>query len=121
METPEDSPHLEWWEEAERKDEKEEGEMLEQQEALLESFATTCKEERTRAAAAPAVRTESSPRGHRRVPVCPQFLVRRFAKVACIWKDVAERSKAFEDDASCPANGEGAAAAPIVISSDEEE
>jgi hypothetical protein len=55
IETPKDSPHLEWWEEAERK--AEEDEILEQQEARLESFATTRKEERTRAAAAQAVRS----------------------------------------------------------------
>jgi hypothetical protein len=40
-EMPDDSPRLEWWEEAERKAEEEEDEMLEEQEALLESFATT--------------------------------------------------------------------------------
>jgi hypothetical protein len=44
METPKDSPHLEWWEEVERK--------AEEQEALLESFTTARKEERTRAATA---------------------------------------------------------------------
>jgi hypothetical protein len=44
METPEDSPCLEWWEEAERKAKEEEDEMLEEQETLLESFATACKE-----------------------------------------------------------------------------
>jgi hypothetical protein len=50
-ETPEDSLHLEWWEEAERKaeeEEEEEEEMLEEQRALMESSATACKEERTR-------------------------------------------------------------------------
>jgi hypothetical protein len=46
-EMPEDSLHFEWWEEAERKAEEEE-EMLEEQRALMESFATACKEERTR-------------------------------------------------------------------------
>jgi hypothetical protein len=51
-ETPEDSSRLELWEEAERKAEKEKDEMLEEQEALLESFATACKEERTQAAVA---------------------------------------------------------------------
>jgi hypothetical protein len=51
-ETPEDSPRLEWWEEAERKAEEEEDEMLEKQEALLESFATVRKKEKTRAAEA---------------------------------------------------------------------
>jgi hypothetical protein len=44
METPKDSPCLEWWEEAEHKNE-EEDEMLEKQEALLESFAIVRKEE----------------------------------------------------------------------------
>jgi hypothetical protein len=44
METPEDSPRLEWWEEVERK--------AEEQEALLESFTTARKEEWTRAATA---------------------------------------------------------------------
>jgi hypothetical protein len=39
-------------EEAERKAKEEDGEMLEEQEALLESFATACKEERTRSAVA---------------------------------------------------------------------
>jgi hypothetical protein len=48
-ETPDDSPRLEWWEETEHKAE-EEDEMLEEQEALLESFATARKEERTPAA-----------------------------------------------------------------------
>jgi hypothetical protein len=38
METLEDSPRLEWWEEAERKAEEEENKMPEEQEALLESF-----------------------------------------------------------------------------------
>jgi hypothetical protein len=41
--TLEDSPCLEWWEEAEGKAEEEEDEMLEEPEALLESFATTRK------------------------------------------------------------------------------
>jgi hypothetical protein len=69
-----------------------------------------------------AVHAESSPRRHGRVPACPQFLVRRFAKVAHIWKDAAERCKAFEGDASCSENGEGAAtAAVVVISLDKEE
>jgi hypothetical protein len=111
-ETPEDSPRLEWWEE---------DEMLEEQEALLESFATACKEERTRAATTQAVRAESSPRRHGRVLACPQFPVRRFAELACIWKAVMERRKTFEGGASCFANGEGSVAAVIVISSDEEE
>jgi hypothetical protein len=47
----EDSPCLEWWEEAEWKaeeEEEEDNEMLEEQDALLESFATTHIEERTR-------------------------------------------------------------------------
>jgi hypothetical protein len=51
IETPEDSPRLEWWEEAERKTEEEEDEMTKEQEVLLESFTIACKEERTRAAA----------------------------------------------------------------------
>jgi hypothetical protein len=55
METPKDSPRLEWWEETERKDEEKEDEMLEEQEAQLESFATARTEERTRAAVAQAV------------------------------------------------------------------
>jgi hypothetical protein len=44
-ETPEDSLRLEWWEEEKRKTEEKEDEMLEEQEALLESFATARKEE----------------------------------------------------------------------------
>jgi hypothetical protein len=53
IETMEDSPHLEWWEEEECKaEEEEEDKMLEKQEALLESFATVCKKERTRVAEA---------------------------------------------------------------------
>jgi hypothetical protein len=56
METLEDSPRLEWWEEAERKAKQEEYEMLEEQEVLLESSATTRKEERTRAATVQAIR-----------------------------------------------------------------
>jgi hypothetical protein len=53
IETMEDSPHLEWLEEKVCKaEEEEEDEMLEKQEALLESFATARKEERTRAAEA---------------------------------------------------------------------
>jgi hypothetical protein len=119
METPEDSPHLECWEEAERKAEEEEDEILEEQEALLESFATARKEERTHTAAAQAVRAKSSLRGHGRIPACPQFPVGRFAEVACIWKAAAERRKVFEGDASCSTNGEGVVAA--VISSDEKE
>jgi hypothetical protein len=63
-ETLEDSPRLKWWEEAERKAEEEEYEMLEDQEAQLEFFATARKKERTRAAVAHAVREESSPHGH---------------------------------------------------------
>jgi hypothetical protein len=96
--------------------------MLEEQEALLESFATTRYEEKTWAAAVQAVRTVSSQRRHGRVPACPQFSVRRFAEVARIWKAAAERCKAFKGNASCSANGKGvAAAAIVVISSDEEE
>jgi hypothetical protein len=93
--------------------------MLEEQEALLESFATACKEERTRAQ---AICAESSPRGHGRVPTCSQFPVERFAEVARIWKADADRRKAFNGDASCSVNGEGSAAAAVVvvISSDEE-
>jgi hypothetical protein len=109
---PEDSPHLEWWEE---------DEMLEEQEVLLDSFATACKEERTRAAATQAVQVESSPHGHGRVPACPQFPVGRFAEVARIWKTVMERHKTFEGGASCFANGEDSVTAIVVISSDEEE
>jgi hypothetical protein len=60
-ETPEDSPHLERWEEAKCKIKEEENEMLKEQEALLESLATARKEERTQAAGP----------GH--VPSCPQF------------------------------------------------
>jgi hypothetical protein len=104
-ETPKDSPCLEWWEEAERKAGDEEDEMLEEQEALLESFATACKEERTRAAAAQAVRAKSSPRRLGHVPAYPQFLVGRFAEVAWIVKTVVERHKAFEGDATSSANG----------------
>jgi hypothetical protein len=51
---------LEWWEEAERKAEEEEDEMLEEQEAHLESFATTRKEERNRVAMVQAIRAESA-------------------------------------------------------------
>jgi hypothetical protein len=77
-----------------------------------------CKEERTWATPTQAVRAESSPRGHGRVPAYPQFPIRRFAEVARIWKAVAERHKAFKGDASCSANGEGNTAAVVVISSD---
>jgi hypothetical protein len=97
-----DSPCLEWWEEAERK--------AEEEEALLESFATARKEESIQAAAAQTVHAESSPRGHGHVPPCPQFPVKRFAEVAGIWKAAAERSKAFEGDTSRSMNGEGVAA-----------
>jgi hypothetical protein len=122
-ETPEDSPRLEWWEEADRKAEEEGDKMLEEQEALLESFAIPHKEERTQAATVQAVSAKSFPRGHGRVLACPYFLVGRFAEVACIWKAAAEWRKAFEGDASCSANGKGAAttAAVLVMSSDEEE
>jgi hypothetical protein len=59
MEMPEDSPHLEWREETELKaEEEEEDEMLKEQEALLESFTTARKEERTRAAVTQDVRAE---------------------------------------------------------------
>jgi hypothetical protein len=112
----EDSPCLEWWEEPERKAKEEEDEMLGEQEAPLESFATTRKEERTRAAKVQAVCAESSPHGRGRVPACPQFPVGRFAKVARIWKAAMERCKSFEGDASCSTNGEGAAIAVAVIS-----
>jgi hypothetical protein len=124
IEAPEDSPCLEWWEEAELKAEEEEDDkMLEEQEVLLESFATARKEERTRAAVTQANRAESSPHGHGNVLAYPQFHVVRFTKVARIWKAAAERRKTFESDASCSANGEGAAAvaAFIFISSDKEE
>jgi hypothetical protein len=120
METPEDSPCLEWWEEAERKAEEEENEMIEEQEVLLESFAAAHGEERTRVAASQVVRKESSPHGHGNVPAYPQFPIERFAEVVCIWKDAAERRKAFEGNASCSVNGEGGGAA-VVVSSDEEE
>jgi hypothetical protein len=94
----------------------------EEEDEMLKSFTTTRKEERTRALVVQAIRAESSLLGYGGVPAYPQFPVGRFAEVARIWKDVAERRKAFEDDASCSANGEGAAAAAIVvISSDEEE
>jgi hypothetical protein len=125
MEMPEDYPHLEWCEEVGRKakEEEDDDEMLEEQEALLESFAAACKEQRTRAAVAHAIRVESSPRRPGHVPACLQFLVGRFAEVARIWKAIADRRKAFDDDASCSANGECTAAtgAIVVISSDEEE
>jgi hypothetical protein len=62
-ETLENSPCLEWWEEAERKAEEEDNEILEEQEALLESFATPRKEERTWAALAQPVRAEASLHG----------------------------------------------------------
>jgi hypothetical protein len=110
-EMPKDSPHLEWWEEAKRKAKEEDDEMLEDQEAHLESFATARKEEMTRVAAAQVVHVESSPRRHGRVPACPQFPVGRFAEVARIWKAVAERRKAFEGDATCSSNGKGGATA----------
>jgi hypothetical protein len=84
IETLEDSPCLEWWEEVERKAEEEDDEMLEEQETLLESFTTARKEERTQAAAAQAVHAESSLRGHGHVPTCPQFPVGRFTEVARI-------------------------------------
>jgi hypothetical protein len=80
------------------------------------------KEERTRAAAAQAIRAESFPRRHGHVPACPQFSVGRFAEVARIWKAAVERCKAFQGDASCSPNGKGVVAAAVVfISSDEEE
>jgi hypothetical protein len=46
-ETPKDFPRLEWWEEAEQKAKEEGDEMLKEREALLESFTTAYKEERT--------------------------------------------------------------------------
>jgi hypothetical protein len=120
-EMPEDSPCLEWWGKVEPKVEEEEKKMLEEQEALLESFATARKEERTRAALTQAVCVESSPHGHDLVPAFPQFPVGRFAEVVHVWKAAAERRKAFEGDASCSTNVEGATtAAATVISSDEE-
>jgi hypothetical protein len=76
-ETPEDSSCLEWWEEAERKAEEKEDEMLEEKKVH-------------------AVRVESSPRGHGRVPAYSQFPVAKFAEVARIWKATADRRKAFE-------------------------
>jgi hypothetical protein len=48
-------------------------------------------------------------------------LFRRFAEVARIWKVAADKRKGFEGDASCSANGEGAATTIVVISLDEEE
>jgi hypothetical protein len=114
METPEDSPRLEWWEEVERK--------AEEQEALLESFATARKEERTRVAAAQAIRAESFPRRHGHVPACLQFSIGRFTEVARIWKAATKRCKAFQGDTSCSLNGKGAVTAAVFfISSDEEE
>jgi hypothetical protein len=92
----------------------------EEEDEMLKSFTTTRKEERTRALVVQAIRAESSLLGYGGVPAYPQFPVGRFAEVARIWKDVAERRKTFEDDASCSANGEGAAAT-VVFSSDEEE
>jgi hypothetical protein len=89
--------------------------------ALLESFASARKEESTQAATAQTVHAESSPCRHGRVPACPQFPVGRFVEVAGICKAAAERRKAFEGDTSRSANGEGAAAAVVVISSDQEE
>jgi hypothetical protein len=86
-ETSKDSPHLELWEEAECKTEEE---MLEEKEALLESFAIACKEERTREAVAQAANPESSLRGHGLVPACPKFPVGKFAEVVCIWKAVLD-------------------------------
>jgi hypothetical protein len=71
IETMEDSPHLEWWEEEECKAEEEEDEMLEKQEALLESFKAAHKE-KTHMAAVCAVRVEpASPHGTGHVPACP--------------------------------------------------
>jgi hypothetical protein len=95
--------------------------MLEEQEALLESFATVRKEERTRVATTQAIRAESSPHRHGHIPACPQFPVERFVEVARIWKAAAERRKPFEGDASCSTNGESAAAAVVIISSDEQD
>jgi hypothetical protein len=70
-ETPRDSLRLEWWEEAKRKAEEEEDEMLEKQEALLESFKAAHKE-KTHMAAVCAVRVEpASPHGTGHVPACP--------------------------------------------------
>jgi hypothetical protein len=89
--------------------------VLEEQEVLLESFATTHKEERTRAAVVQAICAKSSLREPGRVPHCPQFPVGRFAEVARIWKATVDRRKAFDGDASC------SAATVIVISSDKEE
>jgi hypothetical protein len=51
----------------------------------------------------------------------PAVYVERFIEVAQIWKDAADRRKAFDNNTSCSANGEGTAAAVVVISSDEEE
>jgi hypothetical protein len=120
-ETLEDSPCLERWEEAKRKIKEEEDEMLKEQEALLESFATARKEERTQVATAQAIHAEASPCGPGHVPACPQFSVKRFAKVAQIWKSAAERGKAFGGKVSYPVKGEGAAAVIVVIFSNNEE
>jgi hypothetical protein len=109
-EMPKDSPCLEWCEEAEHKAEGEEDEMLEEQEALLESFATARKEETTCVATAEAILAEASPCGPVHVPACPQFLVERFDKIEQIWKAATERRKAFEGKASCSMKGESVAA-----------
>jgi hypothetical protein len=58
--------------------------MLEEQEALQESFATARKEERTRSATAHAVRAEASPHGPSHVSACPQFPVGIFDEAARI-------------------------------------
>jgi hypothetical protein len=129
-ETPEVSPRLEWWEEVDRKANEEEDEMLKEQEAPLDFFATahnenffgtSHNEKRTQAATAQAVPIESSPREPSRILACPQFPVGRFAEIARIWEALVERRKAFEGEASCSMNGEGATAAIVVISWDDEE
>jgi hypothetical protein len=96
IETLEDSPCLEWWEDVERKAEEEEDEMLEEQETLLESFTTARKEERTQAAAAQAVHAESSLRGHGRVPACLQFpAILLGSRVAVTGANVFDATHAF--------------------------
>jgi cell wall assembly regulator SMI1 len=95
--------------------------MLKEQEALLESLSTTHNKKRNRVAAAQDVSAESSPCELGCVPACSQFPIERIAEVAQIWKAVADRRKAFEGDASCFENSEGATAAVVVISPNKEQ
>jgi hypothetical protein len=111
----EDSLHLEWWEEAEHKAEEKEDEMLNEQDAMPESLATTRKEERTLAA------MPQAPRRPSRVLAYPQFPLKRFDEVAQIGKATVERRKTFKGEASCFLNGKGVAANVIIISLDIEE